>query len=549
MMGTRGTLSRAHRLIVGERREQISLNHLNYLTESRGLSRSPRLPRTRRRSRRIRDRGNIILLKIQESAANFLFRWFLLDEIEREDNNKGENGVDSSRRRRRRKKDQTRLLLDNIELLPDKSFLNVAKFVFWRWLTWANVVELILLFVLVYGAEFHCQLFLEQYYSYPTQIRVTKVLNDDFRADLPALTICNSNTMSLETLRRKHPELNETHFLAMSLGSFQSVNNFSISQADIMRSQEQSIMLDEIRRDFLTSQDIRSSEWSQLLLKSDGRSRDNGSYWSEINWLKVEEFLSGRTVAGASNFLPEYDLVDKLTCANIWGKNVPCSNLERLNHIQDGMACVTLFHDAIFWDRTFEAVKELERELARHPAKLVFGRGTAINDGSGNLIKLDGEELLDINRSLEELDSVEMNGMEMIRVRINFRASDYANKRKEVGALVSVHSNNLIGLIRHNSHITKYGQWYSYYVERFDYKRLEYPYRDNCYDYEKNRLLFRQRHIWEQENSDHIYQLIKHQASKLGGLLQEYAESLRLTSMGSVSSKVIFIVIVVVMAV
>lgn len=551
-----GTLSRANKLISDESKGLSELLGHNCRSPS-GVMHSSERPPTRRtriqyRARTRQIRATFVLIKMQESALKFLFRLLLLDNDDDEDNdgNKHKNRGRSTKADYMKTKQQSkaRLLLAGVDLLPNKSWLNIAKFVLWRWLTLANVFELILLISLLYGCGYQCQLFLEEYYMYPTHIRVTKVLNDDFRADLPALTLCDNNRISLDALAKHNPRLNESHFLAMTLGTFNGVDNFSLNALDLANREEVSKSLDTMRRGFFAldpGSNNNNNNNLNINLNINNNNEQRGRkaaaptrmLSAQIDWSMVANYLSNMTIAGSKAYLPHRDLVDQVNCADIWGENVPCARLERIFHIQNEMACVTLFHDSIFWDPSYEPVRQVESELARHTSKVTFGQGNSPDGRSvDNLIKLSQDEIADINRSVQDIKSVEMNVFEMIRVKLNFRANDYANRRTDVGALVSVHSNNFIGLINHNRDFVQPGRWYTYYIERFDHKRLEYPYRDNCYDYEQNRYVFSKRIKWEQNNADYFTKLVHKQASNLGQIINEYGHSLRQTTLGSVSS-------------
>lgn len=557
-----GTLSRSNNVILGESRSHLSpsakiLDHLLSKRDTGGVLSS----KTRRDRSDIainkpkrHNRGALVLIKLQESAVNFLFRWFYINNQDLSSYKDGETTkltIDTNKNDRR-KRSNARLLLSDVEAIADEGWYSLIKFIFLRWFTIANAIEFFLVCLLIWGSAEQCLLFIEEYHSYPTHIRVTKVLNDDFRADIPALTICDNNRVSLATLREKYPHLNESHYLAISQGTFRSVNDFTLNTSSIREGEEVTRELQRMRQAF-SDRAMSEKDWERLMtnrtirtLSNEERSRQSSSssssfshkppISSEIDWLKVAEYLSNGTIAGAINHLPKRDLVEKVDCANVWGKNVPCSRLERRFNIQNGMACVTLFHDSIFWDTNYPAVREVESELAKHPAKIVFGVDEPLLDGNVAPMQLSQEDLVQIDKAANAEDnSVEMNGNEMIRVKLNLRGDDYANPSAKVGAYISVHSNNYIGLINHNSDWTQVGRWHIYYIERFDYKRLPYPYKDNCYDYEQNRYVYSKRIKWENENSDLVHKLIQEQSRQLNVPNQEYARMMRLMTQGSVS--------------
>lgn len=371
-----------------------------------------------------------------------------------------------------------------------------------RWLTVATSIELALIVFLVGGCFYQCYLIIDDYYHYPTHISVTRTINDDFRTDLPSLTLCNKNRLSLASIRANYPNLNDSHYKAISYGHFESVDKFSVQQ-------------------------------------------DNSNSSLPVNWNRVANWMSNNTIAGSSRHLPAYSIVQQVFCANVWGDNVPCRKLEQLANVQDGLECVTLFHDSIFWDRSCKAVRELEAALARYPAKIEYGKRIASlpSEAIASLESIDESEAEEMLSNIEEnardnYPKVKMNNFEILRIRVDFRQSDYAMKEGvSPGALVTITPNNFIGSRRHLAYEIAPGHWYNYYIERFDFLRLPAPYKTNCHDYEQNRYNFRSRRAAEVGMRERLAELRKQQVSQPDQLIGEYAQSLRDTSLGSVSSQ------------
>lgn len=467
-----------------------------------------------------------------------------------------------------------RLLLADLEALHEPNKMQILSFVFWRWFTLANVIELLLVMGLTSACVYQCGSFLNDYYNYPSQIIVKKILNDDFRTDLPAVTVCDNNIVSKATLAKHHPELNETHYLAISLGTFYSVDNFTIDEQDRREGEQLAKKMESIRILFETNWQtdrvgldyaaLGETPLNQRLLDMNSPQGTNNqtsmSLASQIDWVRVAMFLSNMTINGTSQHLPEQDIVEQVDCANIWGDNLPCKNLKRIKSIQNNMACVTLFHDSIFWDDRNPGVGELDNHVvlyksgvAARSASMQVARGGAATPWStsetnaqisitsdvneGILLKLSETQVQAINESLGLKENfVEMGTMEMLRLRLNFRKDDYADKRITIGAHISIHSNNFIGLINHVSYFVEPERWYSYYIERLDFKRLRSPYTDNCYDFEQNRLVWWDRIKWREENLASIWDSIHRQGRSPDALLNEYRDNHRRLSMGNVSS-------------
>lgn len=481
----------------------------------------------------------LLSIKAQESALNFLFGWVLVDESERvaeAEWQRRESAKNLGRRKSiaaalasnyTKQRRRSSSLLGNISKLPDRRIFSIVKFIFWRWLTWANFLEFILVILLINGCIYQCYELLEDYFSYPTHVSVNKILNDDYLTDLPGLTICNKNRMSRETLRISYPELNDSHFMAITLGTFYSVNNFTLH-----RPGEE--YFSEDLDDYSDSSEVPGNGTAS---RPSEQAKFNAT---DIDWIKVSQYLTRNTIAASHATRPLYDLIDTITCANIWGDQMPCQDFKRLQSFQQGSNCVTLFHDSVLWDSRDPAVRELKSAFGSSPS------GTRNAEQVGDIDDVPLMDLkdqqLDLSQwaKLQDLDPtkvhVDMGNMEMIRLRINFRPDDYANKRSVVGGQVAVHPNTYIATINHIAYNIEPGFWYSYYLERFDFKRLPPPYKTNCYDYQRNRYDWIDRGERNQlpENRAEIHRLIKKQALQPNVVLQEYADNIRTRSMGKV---------------
>lgn len=496
----------------------------------------------------------LLSIKVQEMTMNFLSRWVLMEESEREAENIDWRRQEITNMNMGRRKSlaatlasetgfsprrKSSSLLGEITKLPDRRLTSVAKYVFWRWLTWTNFFEMILIILLIICCIYQCYELLEDYFSYPTHVGVNKVLNENYLTDLPALTICNKNRMSKETLRVNYPDLNESHFMAMTLGTFYSVNNFTL-----MRPGEE-YFLDDNLDDYEGSSDgvegivnaTRGPTTTRRPPKS--HSRFNAS---DIDWIKVSRFLTKNTLANTHKTRPMYDMIETIGCANIWGDKMPCEKFRRLESLQKGSLCITLFHDSMLWDPRDQAVKDLELALGADSPSARSAEQVGADLDEVPLLNLNAEQLDEsewakLEESNETKVHVELGNMEMIRLRINFRPDDYANKRSVVGALLAVHQKSYIANINHIAYNIEPGFWYSYYLERFDYERLPPPYKTNCYDYQRNRYDWPDRvaKLKLRENRAHIHRLIERQAARPGKVLQEYADNLRARSMGKVS--------------
>lgn len=473
-------------------------------------------------------RARLLFIKAQESAFNCLFRWLALEESEREERglertrrySRPNNGIEKVRNEQEgvvaNKQARRNSLLENVSKLPDKSLSNVIKFVFWRWLTWANACELLLVIVLIFCCILQCYELLEDYYNYPTHVTITKILNDNFKEDLPAITICNNNRMSKEALKLNYPEYNLTHFIAMTFGTFYTLDNFTLPDKG-----HRYYSID----DPIDGKDVKVSSLNE----------------TDVDWLSVATYLSKRTVSESLKFKPPYDLVDTVTCANIWGDQMPCEKFKRVTSMQQHASCVTLFHDSTFWDKSELAVRELDEELKNIPSSTSV-LGDRSSDDSSQIIDLTDEDL-NLGSGKSDDDpfklKLEMSNMEVLRLRINFRVEDYANVRAIVGGTLAVHTKSEIASMNHIVYHIEPGLWYSYYLERFDYRRLPAPYETNCYNYEENRNDWSARQTLDKENKWKIHDLIKRQANSPDRLIPEYVNSLRHRSLGSVSINIV----------
>lgn len=534
-------------------------------------------------------RARLMLIKAQETALNFLVRWFLLEESARfEEQTRSQlDKIDRPSRRAparkgarasgrvgplerdgklslgwsqsgavggrsrgksvhkheaRERVSRSSLLMRDVNRLPERSLGAILKFIFFRWLTWANLLELLLIILLVSCCAYQCYELLEDYYQYPTHITVTSVFNDDFRLDLPALTICDNNRVSRQTLKSNYPELNESHYMAMTLGTFHSAHNFTLEPAAspnlVTRSQLSEWFGDDISPLQQPSYGMQQKQEQQQAMRK--QESDKLPPETEINWAQVIRHLSGRRPSGHFRIVPQDDrLIDTLICANVWGEQMPCRHLRRIQSIQHAALCHTMFHDSVLWDASEPSVRQLESAIARRPATIKFGDHA-----------MDGDEYMELDPEAERQEEVEeeemqrkdegylridMANMEMIRMRINFQSQDYANHRGLVGGRLAVHTNSLIGEISHKSYELKPGYWYTYYVERSDYQRLPPPYSTHCFDYDAGRYHWNERLRQLNATRRQIYELTVQQAHT-NHLLPRYADILRMRSMGRVSS-------------
>lgn len=598
MIEYQGSLTRANKLILGDKSnsEGTSVFTLHHWSISRqeSLDRSgARSGRSKRYKFGSNQRARLLLFKVQESALNFLFRWLLLDDFggrrtddiwnietapkcklktDGLDSNNTDNYVINQSKvkskNRKRKANRSNLLLGSVpHQLPDRRLITIAKFIFWRWLTWTNVFELLLIGFLISCCALQCYSLLGEYFEYPTNVRVTKAMNDDFRKDLPAITICNKNVISKQSLRRNFPNLNESHFLAISYGTFYSVDNFTLDFGPNnthrhMDGDEEEECDDELHIEFAGSTSHRYGSCELSPSSSSSTTNEKSSTAANnrpnIDWFKVLRFLTKRYLHRAYDVWPSYDLVDRLTCANLWGDEMPCAQLNRIKSFQQGHMCDTLFHDSVFQDSEDPAVQELEIALIKNPSKVIWG------DKYGDLQMVDlYDDLYNTDDGVESGGSgsgtrrdapaaggqrrTELGNMEMIRMRIDFRSGDYANNRTVIGGILAIHPSSVIGTMDHIVYNIEPGYWYNYYIERFDYKRLPPPYNTHCYNYQQNRYQKKMRGTatttngeqtfgtWSREDRMQIMSIIKKQAAQPGEPLEDYVNYLRKRSLSGVS--------------
>lgn len=509
-----------------------------------------------------------LLLKAQESALNLLVRWCLLDSsyrLGRVHLGRGAARAGAARAARHRSQEackranlsqiikrnqdriarqtHSRLLFQDVQRLRKRDPAAFLRYFFWRWLTCVNVVELLLVLLLAGLCAYQCYELLEDYYNYPTHLIVTNVMNDDFRIDLPAVTLCDNNQLSKSRLREDFAELNTTHFLAMSHGRFYSATNFTLREGI-----SESERLDLFKQEnwYESPYELQPSRNSDVLAgayNDDQTTEANGTDSRplderDINWVKVTRKLTRARPAGFYDVVPKNLFVDSLVCATISGDKIPCDQLRTIPSIQEKTICHTFFHDSVLWDPSEPAVADLERHLRRHPILLNFG-----NEGSNPEALLEFEPGEESREQLEEeLDErlneermrLDMDNKEIIRIRVNFSAHDYANPRVLVGGRLTVHSSSTLGEITHKSSRIEPGNWYIYYVERSDYQRLPAPYSTNCHDYNSNRYVWRARRALMDKNTDHYLKLIARQTNA-SRMLPEYADFLRKRTMGKVS--------------
>lgn len=617
---------------------------------------------------RERDRSRILdharsqfaLIRVQETALNFLFRWLLLDEI---DDNEDEDcssdtkdwpSLDSSNfeqgicsvldlhrnslpeqlvprneiddslsqtssntlksksqpivqvtrkstsdafheqiRSQHHHENPIDLILKDLPKLSNCHWTTVVRYVFWRWLTWANVFEFVLIILLMCCCAYQCYELLEEYYRYPTHVSVLSVMHDDFRTDLPAVTLCDNSRISLDVLRRDFPEYNASHFLAISMGTFYSLNNFTLDM-EKLKVFDANQLYDDITTHFVDSNndDISSDTnitkfISSLSIRKEKPKRKS-PFPLEIDWVRVVQFLSNGTVSGFMKLLPRQSLVENLVCSNIWGEKMPCNKLRTLRSVQLRGSCETLFHDSAMYDSREPAVKELEETSRKRPATIVFGDKSS--DGSG-LLPISGssseeeksswsflssgeeeissvkdidkpssfsqrnKELVDRLNSNNQLFAtneeeeaelernkgdfrIEMVSKEVVRLRLNFHGEDYANTRNVVGAKFTIHSNSQIGEISHKSFRILPGHWYAYYIDRFDYRRLPPPYDSGCYDYTMtSRYNWLDRIEWFKGYKSRALELTREQVRNLKKPIPEFVSMIRRRSLSRVSSK------------
>ena len=578
-----GSLSRVDQFLASDAPSSVFTLH-HWSSDSKDTQARPRRLNYRHCSRsRFESMNNIynnharhVLIKIQESALNFLVRWCLLDESyrlqkinlkhvkqskgakRRQSNAQSGSNLSQSigRNQDELKGGNSRLLLRDVTRLRERNLATFFRYLFWRWFTPVNAIELALISLLASCCAYQCYELLEDYFNYPTHVIVSSVLNDNFRDDLPGLTICDNNRISVESLRRNYADLNTTHFLAMSRGGFYSINNFSLTATPRKGNYtppsawygiDSSIPPTDIHSDKRHESSNTTNTLNGTSVDGDSGSGESISEpldESSINWVKVARVLSKFRPAGHFSVLPSHSIVDSLVCATIGGERVTCDKMREITSLQEAALCRTLFHDSVMWDKSTTSVRELEQNLK--PEKIVFGKIGATSGSS--LVEFDDElnnrehhDELNDERSNEGRLRVEMENMEIVRVRINFHSHDYANPRGLVGARLAIHSSSSLGEIVHVSYRIEPGNWYTYYIERSDHQRLPPPYSTKCYAYQSNR------NDWQLHTQDlaktfkYKHKLMMEQANTPERMLPEYAQFLRSRAMGRVSRLTSFV--------
>jgi hypothetical protein len=335
------------------------------------------------------------------------------------------------------------------------------------------------------------------------------------------------------------PQLNRTHILAISQGTFESVDSFNVTELDTNSSAPDSGSdwymegwQQSLDPSLVPSEPIMPSQ--QVPIRDD----DQLLQGKDINWARVIKYLSQNKPSRLHDILPDRSLVESLICATINGDQIPCSVLARVPSVQAVSKCETLFHESVLWDSNDPRVVELERHIRRHPTIEKFG---SEEYASQEYLEFDEaeEQREAMEEQLEEQQHedrlrTEMSNMEVIRMRLRFEADDYANPRALVGARLAIHSGSQVGSITHQVYQLEPGNWYTYYIDRYDHIRLPPPYNTRCYDYDLNRNNWRQRADWLRKSRERIHQLIRRQA-KSDKPIKDYAEALRMRSMGKVS--------------
>lgn len=598
--------------------------------------------------------AKLALVRVQEAALNFLFRWLMLNDIDDDDDNedcdsvewpfvdnlnfepgiccvldlhrnslpeqlvtgdddkstatpkprsqsidglsrKGSNAFHEQIRKHHHHANSIDLILKDLPKLSNCKMSTVLRYVFWRWLTWANVFELVLIILLICCCAYQCYELLEEYYRYPTHVSVLSIMHDDFRTDLPAVTLCDNSRLSLDVLRKDYPEYNASHFLAISMGTFYSLNNFTID-TNRLKALGTGKVEHESNAYFVESNNDDIASETNLSLSTDMANRirpkpaRKSPYPLEIDWVRVVKFLSNATVLNHLKLIPKHSLFENIVCANIWGEKMPCNKLRRLKSIQSRAICETLFHESVMYDSHEPAVEELELASLRKPATMIFGDKSSDGNGllqisdtnsdneksswsffsladdlsaklsdierlkpsrffhenqklidklnkNNQLFATNEEEEADMERNKGDL-RVEMVSKEIVRLRINFRGEDYANFRNVVGAKFSIHSNAMISDMSHKSYRILPGHWYAYYIDRFDYKRLPPPYDSRCYDYTmSSRSNWLNRMEWFNETKNRVLELLRAQSKKTDKISPELVSMYRKRSLSRVSSK------------
>lgn len=403
-----------------------------------------------------------------------------------------------------------------IKILQDRRPVALFKYLFFRWLCWTNVIEIFLIVFLAGCCFQQCYEVLQDYFEYPTFVSISKIWNEDFRQDLPAVTICTNNRIAKSALRENFPLLNNSHFVAISQGTFFSEDNFTVSL-------EPNVDLED-----------------------------------QVHWPSVKKYLVGRNMEADYKVTANYSIFRSITCANMEGVHMPCAKLRQVESFQLHRNCWTLFHDSVLWDRRSEQVRELEEAMRHNPSTALIGSEdpAAVNYSyTGPAEAHEPEESIRarvLARDPLGEASIEMGNSEIVRIRLNLRPDDYADTRLVKGAVLSVHTNSAIGFMRHIVYDLQPGLWYNYYINRFDYKRLPAPYKSNCFDYDANRVVWLDRKKWMNDQSERLSELA-HQVIQLAsrctksadprddshwydeGPAGEYAASLRNRSLSLVS--------------
>lgn len=354
----------------------------------------------------------------------------------------------------------------DLSILEDQRAIAIVKFFFSRWLCWANVIEILLVILLSSCCFLQCYDVIADYFNYPTYVSVSKVMNEDFRQDLPSVTICNGNQVAKTALRYNYPQYNLSHFVAISQKTFYSLENFTY--------------------DLESKLDMES----------------------QIDWLSVKRFLTNYKMEDAFKLSDNGTLLKSITCTSSEGDQLPCSALRQVESLQDGINCRTLFHDSILWDSRFVEVRELEQALEHLSDKPSEDDEAPDPTGmsytySAPALDLDSLPAPQLSDALSE-SKLELGNDEIVRIRLDFRPSNYADRQSSVSASLSVHSNSVLGFMRHIVFKVRPGFWYNYYINRFDFKRLPAPYASGCFNYEFNRAVWLDREQWLAHERRHL---------------------------------------------
>lgn len=89
----------------------------------------------------------------------------------------------------------------------------IAKFLLIRWLTVVNLVELLLLFVLLFGCSRQCYDIISDFLDFPAETSIQKLIQrSDSRDHFPGLTICNNNRFSRSSINANFKNVNLSLF-------------------------------------------------------------------------------------------------------------------------------------------------------------------------------------------------------------------------------------------------------------------------------------------------------------------------------------------------